>query len=429
MTRSETFMLEAKRFIPGGVNSPARAYRAVGGTPVFFARGALAHLFDYDGVRYIDYVCTWGANILGHAHPMIIDALTTAIQNGLGFGAPTEIEIELAKTICTLMPNIEMVRMVNSGTEATMSAIRLARAFTKRDFIVKFEGGYHGHVDALLVKAGSGALTHGNPDSEGVPQDVVKHTLVAQYNDLESVKNLFEEYGDRIAAIIVEPVAGNMNCVPPLSGFLPGLRTLCDQYQSVLILDEVMTGFRVALGGAQAHYGIKPDLVTLGKVIGGGLPVGAFGGRADIMSLLSPLGPVYQAGTLSGNPIAMTAGLTVLQIIQQNKDFYVTLQQATSRLVHEAVQLARDVGFALHANYVCGMFGLFFTEQQAVTDFASVMRCDKELFARFFHLLQQQGVNLAPSAYEACFMSAAHDEHVITETLSAMKVAFDLLKE
>jgi len=409
MTRSNELFEAARRHIPGGVNSPVRAFRAVGGNPVFFKRGQGAYLFDEDDRRYVDYVGSWGPMIVGHAHPEVIDAVCEAARLGLGFGAPTVLETEMAEMLCRLMPALESVRMVNSGTEATMSAIRLARGFTGRDTIVKFEGCYHGHVDSLLVKAGSGALTLGVPTSPGVPAELARHTLTLAFNDAEQVRTAFDEHGAEIAAVIVEPVAGNMNCVPPEAGFLETLRSCCDAHGSLLIFDEVMTGFRVALGGAQARYGVKPDLTTLGKIIGGGLPVGAFGGRADVMEQLAPLGPVYQAGTLSGNPLAMTAGLATLRLVEA-PGFHDRLDVATHRLAQ---------GVDLVANQTGGMFGVFFTDRDRVTCFDDVMACDKERFNRFFHGMLREGVYLAPSAFEAGFVSAAHDDEAIEATLEA----------
>ena len=413
----------AQRHIPGGVNSPVRAFKGVGGDPVFVDSAAGPYLFDPDGKRYIDYVGSWGPMILGHAHPEVIEAVTEAIQKGLSFGAPTEIETRMADRVCELMPSIELVRMVSSGTEATMSAIRLARGFTGRDKIVKFEGCYHGHSDSLLVKAGSGALTLGEPSSPGVPAALAEHTITLSYNDLEQVRDAFKSTGDQIACIIVEPVAGNMNCILPNPGFLQGLREICDQYGAVLIFDEVMTGFRVALGGVQAAYNVRPDLTTLGKVIGGGMPVGAFGGRRDIMQKIAPLGPVYQAGTLSGNPVAMTAGLKTLELIAM-PGFFEQLAAKTERLVEGMVAAARDAGVALTENHIGGMFGLFFTEQERVTDFAGATACDQARFRAFFHAMLENGVYLAPSAFEAGFVSAAHSDGDIDATLVAARSAF-----
>jgi glutamate-1-semialdehyde 2,1-aminomutase len=417
---------EASRYIPGGVNSPVRAFRAVGGEPLFIERASGAYVTSADGKRYIDYVGSWGPMILGHADPVVIAAVQQRVALGLSFGAPTEIETELARRICELMPAIELVRMVSSGTEATMSAIRLARGFTGRDRIIKFEGCYHGHSDSLLVKAGSGALTFGVPTSPGVPKELVAHTLTLAYNDSAQLEQAFEKFGGSIAAVIIEPVAGNMNCVPPAPGFLQTLRTLCDRHGTVLIFDEVMTGFRVALGGAQALYGIKPDLTTLGKIVGGGMPVGAFGGRRDIMEQIAPLGPVYQAGTLSGNPVAMAAGLTTLQRIAA-PGFHQRLEQATQQLMDGLQQAAAAAGIGFVTNHVCGMFGLFFTTQPAVRSFADVMACDGARFNKFFHAMLDAGVYLAPSAYEAGFLSAAHGAEEIEATVAAAARAFKSL--
>ncbi|RRJ83587.1 glutamate-1-semialdehyde 2,1-aminomutase [Aestuariirhabdus litorea] len=423
MSRSEQLFDQAKLSIPGGVNSPVRAFNGVGGTPVFFQRAAGAYLFDEDDKAYVDYIGSWGPMILGHNHPSVINAVLQQIDRGLSFGAPTEIETRMAEKVCQLIPSIEQVRMVNSGTEATMSAIRLARGFTGRDKIVKFEGCYHGHADALLVKAGSGALTLGVPNSPGVPASVAEHTLTLPYNNSDAVRALFAEMGDQIACIIVEPVAGNMNCIPPQPGFLETLRELCDQHQSVLIFDEVMTGFRVALAGAQSIYNITPDLTTLGKIIGGGMPVGAFGGRREIMQQLAPAGPVYQAGTLSGNPVAMAAGLAMLEAISA-EGFYDELSATTAQLLNGLKQRAAEAGIPFTTVQVGAMFGLFFTEQPAVTSFEQVMACDAERFKRFFHLMLEQGVYLAPSAFEAGFVSKAHGEKEIQLTLDAAEKAF-----
>ena len=394
MSKSEQLFEKAQKVIPGGVNSPVRAFKGVGGTPVFIEKAEGAYIIDSDGKRYIDYVGSWGPMVLGHNHPAIIDAVLKAVPNGLSFGAPTESEITLAELVCKLVPSIELVRMVSSGTEATMSAIRLARGYTGRDKIIKFEGCYHGHSDSLLVKAGSGALTLGQPSGPGVPADFAKHTITCIYNDLDSVKQAFEQYPNEIACLIVEPVAGNMNCVPPKAGFLQGLRELCDQYGTVFIIDEVMTGFRVSLGGAQAYYNVKPDLTTLGKIIGGGMPVGAFGGKREIMEAIAPTGPVYQAGTLSGNPIAMAAGLACLTELSK---------------VGNKEKLAEK------------------TKTLAVTSFQEVMKCDAAKFNRFFHLMLEQGIYLAPSAFEAGFMSLAHSDKDIEATLQAADKAFSAL--
>lgn len=426
MTRSHDLFLQAQRHIPGGVNSPVRAFRGVGGDPLFFKRGEGAYLYDEDDQQYIDYVGSWGPMILGHAHPAVIAAVKAAIDNGLGFGAPTAIETEMAEKVCALMPSIEMVRMVNSGTEATMSAIRLARGYTGRDKIVKFEGCYHGHSDSLLVKAGSGALTLGVPSSAGVPAALAEHTITLDYNNLDQVRDTFAQLGGQIACIIVEPVAGNMNCVLPKPGFLEGLRTICDDYDSVLIFDEVMTGFRVALGGAQAYYKVTPDLTTLGKVIGGGLPVGAFGGKRVIMEKIAPLGPVYQAGTLSGNPVAMAAGLAMLKEIER-PGFFSELSDRAEHLTHGLVTRAKAFDIPLTTNQVGGMFGLFFTEEKEVRDYYQVTNCNVERFKLFFHGMLAQGVYLAPSAYEAGFVSAAHGKREIKNTLIASEQVFSQL--
>ncbi len=417
MSQSELFK-QAQQHIPGGVNSPVRAFKGVGGDPIFIDRASGAYTWDTDGKRYIDYVGSWGPMILGHAHPEVIQAVKDTADRGLSFGAPTAIETEMADRICAIMPSIELVRMVSSGTEATMSAIRLARGFTGRDTIVKFEGCYHGHSDSLLVKAGSGALTLGVPSSPGVPAALAEHTLTLNYNDLDSVRDTFSKVGDQIACIIVEPVAGNMNCIPPLPGFLQGLREICDQYGTVLIFDEVMTGFRTALGGAQSVYQVKPDLTTLGKVIGGGMPVGAFGGRRDIMEHIAPLGPVYQAGTLSGNPVAMAAGLKTLELISA-PGFFEQLGDRVTRLVEGILEQAAKTGIPMTANRVGGMFGLFFSEQDQVSNFQQVSECNVERFKMFFHAMLDQGVYLAPSAYEAGFVSAAHSDQDIQATIDA----------
>ena len=428
MSRSEDLFKAAQTHIPGGVNSPVRAFKGVGGTPVFFKKGEGAYLFDEDDNQYIDYVGSWGPMILGHAHPDVINAVRDVLDNGLGFGAPTAIETVMADKVCEIMPSIEMVRMVSSGTEATMSAIRLARGYTGRDKIVKFEGCYHGHSDSLLVKAGSGALTLGEPNSPGVPASLAEHTITLTFNDIDNVRQAFAEVGDQVACIIVEPVAGNMNCIPPKEGFLEGLREVCDEYGSVLIFDEVMTGFRVALGGAQAYYGIKPDLTTLGKVIGGGLPVGAFGGKHEIMEHIAPLGPVYQAGTLSGNPLSMSAGLAMLNALQQTSGIHEQLAAKTELLTQglESQALLHNIPFTTSA--VGGMFGLFFTEQTEVNSYTAATACDTERFAAFFQGMLKEGVYLAPSAYEAGFMSAAISAADIEKTIEAAGRVFATLK-
>ena len=426
MSQSEQLFERACQHIPGGVNSPVRAFKGVGGTPIFFSRGEGPYLFDADGNRYVDYVGSWGPMIGGHCHPDVVNAVQQAAANGLGFGAPTEIETRMADTLCQLVPSLDMVRMVSSGTEATMSAIRLARGFTGRDNIVKFEGCYHGHSDSLLVKAGSGALTLGVPTSPGVPADLAKHTLTLEYNNAEQVRSLFADMGEQIAAIIVEPVAGNMNCIPPSDGFLQTLRDVCDQSGAVLIFDEVMTGFRFATGCAQQYYDVMPDLTTLGKVVGGGLPVGAFGGRRQIMEHIAPTGPVYQAGTLSGNPVAMAAGLATLQLVQQ-PGFHAQLETTTSQLLAGLRELAGNAGIAFTTNQVGSMFGLFFTDLESVTCFADVNTCNLERFQAFFHAMLDAGVYLAPSAFEAGFMSSAHDADAIAATLTAAEKAFSAL--
>ena len=421
MSKSAQLFQEANQHIPGGVNSPVRAFNGVGGTPLFIERAKGAYIYDADGKAYIDYVGSWGPMILGHNHNAIKQAVIKAAEDGLSFGAPTLNEIRMAKKVKALLPSIELVRMVSSGTEATMSAIRLARGYTGRDKILKFEGCYHGHADSLLVNAGSGALTLGQPSSPGVPRDFAKHTLTASYNDLDSVKALFNEHD--IACIIVEPVAGNMNCVPPVAGFLQGLRDICDQHQSVLIFDEVMTGFRVALGGAQAHYKVKPDLTTLGKIIGGGMPVGAFGGKKEIMLHIAPTGPVYQAGTLSGNPIAMAAGLAALETLDDEVAYQALVKQ-TQKLAKGLKIAAEQANIPLVVNQVGAMFGFFFTEQSEITSFKQVSLCDGERFKQFFHLMLEQGVYLAPSAFEAGFVSMAHSDVEIEATLKAAAHCF-----
>ncbi|MES2605099.1 MAG: glutamate-1-semialdehyde 2,1-aminomutase [Pseudomonadota bacterium] len=406
---SESLFDRAQQHIPGGVNSPVRAFRGVGGSPVFFAHGKGAWITDADDHQYIDYVGAWGPLILGHSHPKVCAALHAQLDKGTAFGAPTELEVQLAERICQLMPNVESVRLVNSGTEATMSAIRLARGYSGREKIVKFEGCYHGHVDSLLVKAGSGALTLGTPDSKGIPADTAKQTYVLPYNDSSALEQLFAKSGHEIAAVIIEPVAGNMNCVPPLPGYLQAVREVTKQYGSLLIFDEVMTGFRVALGGAQQLYDIKPDLTTMGKVIGGGLPVGAFGGSKAIMDMLAPLGPVYQAGTLSGNPLAVTAGLVVLEEISK-PGFYENLAKSTTSLLNGLQSIANQQGIPFTTTQVGSMFGCYFNETKAISTFAQVMQSDVARFKRYFHLMLSQGIYLAPSAFEAGFVSSAHGE-------------------
>lgn len=423
MSNSENLFGEAQRHIPGGVNSPVRAFKSVGGTPLFMSRAEGAYLYDADGNRFIDYIGSWGPMVAGHSHPDVINAVLAAVKNGLSYGAPTELETTMAARVCELVPSIDMVRMVSSGTEATMSAIRLARGFTGRDKIIKFEGCYHGHSDCLLVNAGSGALTLGVPSSPGVPASVVEHTITLSFNDSEGVKEYFKNNGEQIAAIIVEPVAGNMNCIPPAPGFLETLRSSCDEYGSVLIFDEVMTGFRVARGGAQEFYNVKPDMTALGKVIGGGMPVGAFGGRREIMEHLAPLGPVYQAGTLSGNPVAMAAGLATLSIIGQ-EGFHDQLASKAEALTTGISNAAKQAGIPMSTNQVGGMFGLFFTEEEKISAFSQVMACDAERFKLFFHAMLASGVYLAPSAFEAGFISSSHSQVDITETIDAASSAF-----
>jgi glutamate-1-semialdehyde 2,1-aminomutase len=420
-SRNKDLFERARLRIPAGVNSPVRAFGAVGGTPIFFERASGAHLWDAEGKRYIDYVGSWGPMVAGHTHPKVVEAVQAAATRALSFGAPTEAEIELAETICRLVPSIEMVRVVSSGTEATMTAIRLARGFTGRSLIVKFEGCYHGHADSLLVKAGSGALTFGNPSSAGVPAETAAHTLVLSFNDFDGVKKAFESKGKDIACVIVEPVSGNMNLVLPAAGYLELLRELCTAHGAVLLFDEVMTGFRVALGGAQARFNIKPDLTTLGKVIGGGMPVGAVGGRREIMEKIAPLGPVYQAGTLSGNPVAVAAGTATLKLVQE-KGFQEQIEKTTQSLIDGLNSEAKKAGVVFSAQSIGSMFGLYFRATPP-TSFAEVMRCDKEKFNRFFHAMLANGVYLAPSAYEAGFVSSAHTTADIDATLAAAREA------
>ena len=417
---------EAQKFIPGGVNSPVRAFKAVGGEPVFIEKAKDAYLWDIEGKRYVDYVLSWGPMILGHANDAVIKAVVEKVQHGLSFGAPTEIETSLASLICGIMPGMDRVRFVNSGTEATMSAIRLARGFTGRDTIVKFEGCYHGHSDSLLVKAGSGALTFGVPSSPGVPESFAKHTVTLTYNDIEGVQDYFKMHGDQVACIIVEPVAGNMNCIPPVEGFLEALREVCTENDSVLIFDEVMTGFRISLTGAQGYYKVQPDITCLGKVIGGGMPVGAFGGRKDIMNTISPVGPVYQAGTLSGNPVAMAAGIaTVSQLTVE--DFYAHPNAMTDRLCEGMETLAKEEGIPFTTNHAGTMWGLFFTDEEKVTRYDQVINSHVSRFNKFFHLMLKNGVYLAPASYEAGFMSAKHSIDDIDITLQAAKDSFAAL--
>ena len=422
MTTSDQLFNRAKQHIPGGVNSPVRAFNGVGGTPIFFKSANGAYFTSAEGKHYVDYVGSWGPMILGHNHPAILEAVIKAAEKGLSYGAPTEVEAEMAEKICELIPSIEMVRMVNSGTEATMSAIRLARGYTRRDKIIKFEGCYHGHADCLLVKAGSGALTLGEPTSPGVPADFAKHTLTAEFNNLDSVKALLSEFGDDVACIIVEPIAGNMNCIPPVPGFLEGLRELCDQHGAVLIFDEVMTGFRMGVDGAQGYYNIKPDMTCLGKVIGGGMPVGAFGGKREIFEQLAPLGPVYQAGTLSGNPVAMAAGLAAMNELSK-PDFYQPLFDYTEQLVDGMRSIAHEAGIPFTTNHVGSMFGFFFNDAETVTSYQQVANGDLESFKKFYHDMLTQHIYLAPSAFEAGFVSAAHGEKELDLTLSAMRKA------
>ncbi|MCH9697583.1 MAG: glutamate-1-semialdehyde 2,1-aminomutase [Gammaproteobacteria bacterium] len=421
--KSADCMKLAQQLIPGGVNSPVRAFKGVGGSPVFISHAKGAHMFDVDGNAYIDYIGSWGPMIVGHAHPEIVTAVESAARRSLSFGAPSELEIEMAETICDLMPSIEQVRMVNSGTEATMSAIRLARGYTGRDKIIKFEGCYHGHADSLLVKAGSGALTLGIPSSPGVPDPIAGLTITLPYNDIQSLKQVFADIGQDIACVIVEPIAGNMNCVPPVSGFLETLRSVTLESGTLLIFDEVMTGFRVALGGAQSIYHVEPDLTTLGKVIGGGMPVGAFGGKRDIMQALAPAGPVYQAGTLSGNPVAMAAGLKTLDLISR-PGFFKALEAKTRYLTQGLKKAAQQSDIAVSTQAIGGMFGLFFTEDTEVTNFDQVMNCNTELFNQFFHSCLDQGVYFAPSAFEAGFISSAHTQEILDKTIDAAHKAF-----
>lgn len=426
MNNSEKLYVRARQRIPAGVNSPVRAFQGVDGDPVFIKAGKGAYLLDVDGNHYIDYVCSWGPLIAGHAHPYICEKIAAAVERGFSFGAPTEVEVQLAEKVSQLMPNVEMLRFVSSGTEAAMSAIRLARGFTKRNKIIKFSGCYHGHADSLLVAAGSGALTFGVPSSAGVPEDIAKHTLVAEFNQLDQVAALFKAHGDDIAAIIVEPVAGNMNLIQPALGFLQGLRELCDQHQSLLIFDEVITGFRVSIGGAQAYFDIKPDLTILGKVIGGGFPAAAFGGRRDIMQHIAPLGPVYQAGTLSGNPIAMTAGLATLELLS-DPQFYPTLETNTRKLMRGLEQCAWSHRVPFRTASIGSMFGLFFTDADSIETVADVKACDQTRFKQFFHAMLAQHVYLAPSAFEVGFLSSAHGEEEIEKTLIAADAAFSTL--
>ncbi|POP52809.1 glutamate-1-semialdehyde 2,1-aminomutase [Zhongshania marina] len=427
MTSSEHLFEIARQRIPGGVNSPVRAFKAVGGTPKFIDHASGPYLFDTEGKKYIDYVLSWGPMLLGHAHPDVIASVTAQLQKGLSFGAPTEIETQLAEKLCSIMPGMDMVRMVNSGTEATMSAIRLARGYTKRDKIIKFEGCYHGHSDSLLIKAGSGALTMGVPSSPGVPAALAEHTITLSYNDIDGVRAAFAEYGEQVACIIVEPVAGNMNCVPPIPGFLECLRECCDDNGAVFIIDEVMTGFRLGLQGAQGYYGVSADLTCLGKVIGGGMPVAAFGGKREIMEHIAPSGPVYQAGTLSGNPIAMAAGLCMLKHIEKD-GFYEPVFHATDMLVEGLRERAKAANIPMTSNHVGSMFGVFFTDAEHITNYQQVMACDTERFNRFFHGMLEGGVYLAPASYEAGFLSSAHSDADINDTLDVAERVFATLR-
>ena len=421
-SRNQQLFERSQQYIPGGVNSPVRAFKSVGGTPVFFRRGKGAYVWDADDKTYIDYVGSWGPLILGHAHPDVVEAVRAAAGNGLTFGAPTEAELEIAELLCQLVPSIEQVRLVSSGTEATMSAIRLARGYTGRNRIIKFEGCYHGHEDALLVKAGSGALTFGHPSSAGVPEETASSTVVLDFNDLASAEQAFDQLGREIAAVIVEPIAGNMNLVVPKPGFLEGIRELCTKHGAVLVFDEVMTGFRVGLKCAQGLYGIKPDLTTLGKVIGGGMPMAAFGGRRDIMQCLAPVGPVYQAGTLSGNPVAVAAGLATLKLVQ-TQGFYEKLSARTLQLTKGLSEAAIKQGVGFSAQAVGGMFGLYFRDKLP-SSYAEVMSCDRNAFNRFFHSMLQEGIYFAPSAFEAGFVSAAHSDTDIANTIAAAERTF-----
>lgn len=421
--RSVELFAAAQRHIPGGVNSPVRAFKAVGGTPVFFQRAKGAYMYDADDNRYIDYVLSWGPMLLGHGHETVLQSIRDQLDRAMTFGTPTELEVSLADKICAIVPGMEMIRMVNSGTEATMSAIRLARGVTGRDTIIKFEGCYHGHSDSLLVKAGSGALTLGVPSSPGVPACLAEHTLTLTYNDIQEVLQVMAEIGDQVAAIIVEPVVGNMNCVPPITGFLQALRDTCTASGALLIIDEVMTGFRISQRGAIGYYGIDADLICLGKVIGGGMPVGAFGGKRAIMEHIAPLGPVYQAGTLSGNPVAMASGLATLELISQ-PGFLEPVSARTSRLVEGLEARAQAAGIPLTSNHVGSMWGIFFSDEEKIINYQQVMQCDTERFAKFFHGMLAEGVYLAPASYEAGFMSAAHTDQDITDTLDAAERVF-----
>lgn len=428
MSCSDILFEKAKRYIPGGVNSPVRAFISVGGTPLFIKKAQGPYIIDEDNNRYVDYVGSWGPMILGHSNPFIIDAVRKQLELGISYGAPTRMETSMAEMLCSMVPSMEMVRMVNSGTEATMSAIRLARGYTNRDNILKFEGSYHGHSDSLLVKAGSGALSYGVPSSKGVPSSLARHTLNATYNDIDGVKSIISEKGSTIACIIIEPVAGNMNCIPPVPGFLEQLRKLCSIHGIILIFDEVMTGFRVALGGAQSYYNVKPDLSTFGKIIGGGLPVGCFGGRKEIMEKISPLGEVYQAGTLSGNPLAMAAGLTTLRQLNRPQ-FHENLTNYTTRLLNGLREKANSQGFNFLTTQVGGMFGIFFTKKDKITTLKDVVNCDVELFKKFFHLMLSHGVYLPPSIFESGFTSASHGDEELRITLKAAERSFISLRK
>lgn len=418
---------EASKHIPGGVNSPVRAFKSVGGTPVFIKRAKGAYLWDEDNNQYIDYVGSWGPMILGHSHPDIVKAVQTAAEDGLSYGAPTVAETTLADVICDILPSVDLIRMTNSGTEATMTAIRLARGYTGRDNIIKFEGCYHGHSDSLLVKAGSGLLTFGEPTSKGVPEDFAKHTIVLPYNDIAALKQCFAKHGNEIAGVIVEPIAGNMNLVKPIEGFLQTIRALCDEYKSVFIVDEVMTGFRVALGGAHTLYKVEPDLITLGKIIGAGLPVGAFGGKRAIMECIAPLGGVYQAGTLSGNPLAMRAGLEMFKHIRE-QGFYARIEAQLIKLLAGLQAAADEAGIAFRTQHVGAMFGLYFTDQTDISSFEAMLKCDANAFKQFFHGMLKRGVYLAPSAFEAGFISSVHSDEDIANTIQAAKEVFIEMK-
>lgn len=419
--RSSALFKDAQEYIPGGVNSPVRAFKSVGGTPIFIKKAEGAYIYDEDGRAYVDYINSWGPMIVGHTHPEVLSATVEQMKNGFSFGTPTELETEIAKLITSVVPNIDMVRMVNSGTEACMSAIRLARGYTNRDKIVKFEGCYHGHSDSFLIKAGSGAATFGNPNSPGVTQGTAKDTLLAEYNNLDEVKALFENNKDQIAAIIVEPIAGNMGCILPEKGFLEGLRQICDENGALLIFDEVMTGFRQAMGGSQERLNIKADIVTFGKVIGGGFPVGAFAASREIMNHLAPLGPVYQAGTLSGNPIAMRAGITTLNIINNDRELFTRIDKATETLDVEISKILTEKGIANKINRLGSMMSLFFTEQDEINNFTAVTKCNHDSFNKFFHHLLANGVYLAPSGYETWFISDAIKDTEINKTLDAVR--------